>query len=386
MKKFYAVLMTTILLGLMGFVLVGGFFKYKNSVRAGQEKPVTSKHLQQLTYTRDGIKFVNHEPAEKVDSLPSVEKTAIQKQLDKNKFSGTCLLVKNGKIIYLQAFGNANNTTGKLNQINSVYPINSIQKGLTAYLIMQLIQEHRLNFTDKIGKFYPKIPGGQTVTIRDMLNMCSGYQLPKQMNYLASDEGVLKYNLSHLKYSSQQLEKFNYQEVNYTLLAGVVTKLTGTSYEKLIKQKIIDKLNLTNTGFMCLNNPQQPIGYNFNNNQWQAQKIKQYEISREFGASNIYMSVWDLYQSLAALRNGTLLSSQSKAELYQTTSKDPYVAGMYPLTQFNRIHGIGFGFESSVAMSSTGQDAVVLLTNHWNSKAAIQTTLTSQLYQIINPA
>lgn len=83
MKKFYAVLMTTILLGLMGFVLVGGFFKYKNSVRAGQEKPVTSKHLQQLTYTRDGIKFVNHEPAEKVDSLPSVEKTAIQKQLDK---------------------------------------------------------------------------------------------------------------------------------------------------------------------------------------------------------------------------------------------------------------------------------------------------------------
>lgn len=383
MKKIYAILLTLISLLLIGFILVGSFLKFRAAIKHGQERPIASKKVQQSVYTLDGVKFVNHSPAESVDFLPTTEKENIQHQLDKNKFSGTCLLVKNGKIIYLKAFGRANDATGKLNQINSVYPINSIQKGLTSYLIMQLVQKHRLNFNDKIGKFYPKIPGAQVVTIRDMLNMCSGYQLTKSMNYSTSDQGVLKYNLTHLKFNRQQVGKFSYQEVNFTLLAGVASMLTGTSYAKLIKQNIIDKLNLTDTGFMYLNNSQQPIGYNFDKNQWQPQKIKQYEITRELGTSNIYMSAWNLYQSLAALRDGALLSKQSKTELYQQSLKDPYVAGMYPMAQFNRMHGIGFGFESSVAMDSNGQTAVVLLTNHWNSQAMVQNTLLNQLYQVI---
>lgn len=165
MKKIYAILLTLISLLLIGFILVGSFLKFRAAIKHGQERPVASKKVQQSVYTLNGVKFVNHNPAESVDFLPTTEKENIQHQLDKNKFSGTCLLVKNGKIIYLKAFGRANDATGKLNQINSVYPINSIQKGLTSYLIMQLVQKHRLNFNDKIGKFYPKIPGAQVVTI-----------------------------------------------------------------------------------------------------------------------------------------------------------------------------------------------------------------------------
>ncbi|KRM87711.1 serine hydrolase domain-containing protein [Liquorilactobacillus vini] len=361
----------------LGLIIFGGYL-VQRKLKTNQANVTAVKK------TKTKTSVFNH-VNQPIDHLNSIQRKTVAKLLTDTHFSGTCLLVRNGKITFLKAFGQANLKTDQPNQITTGYPINSVQKSLTGYLIMRLVLQHKLNLNQKVGAFYPKIPGGKTITLREMLNMCSSYRLLKPLKHPANDQQVINYDLAHLSYTPAKIGKYDYQEINYVLLAGIAEKLTKTSYQQLINKDLVQPLNLDQTGFLSVKRDRQlPVGYTISNNsQSIAQKIQPAVISNELGASNMYMSALDVYRVQAALRNGQLLPEKDDLYLYLQTPHDPYTAGMYPTPQYDRLHGIGFGFESSVAISNNGKNAVVLLSNHWNSHAMIQNTLLSQLYQQI---
>lgn len=325
----------------------------------------------------------NFEPTRSVDHLPAQKKQTVEKLLADNHFSGTCLLVTQGKIKFLRAYGWQNWQKKQRNQVATAYPVNSLQKSLTAYLMMKLVLNHQLTFDQKIGKFYPKVLGAQQITLREVLNMASSYQLKSPPTQAKTDQQVIKNDLTHLKYAPQRIGHYNYQDVNYTLLAGIAEKITGKSYQALADKYVIKQLHLLNSGFILNSSKKLPTGYMLQNNHWQKQQIKPTAVISELGASNMYMSAWDVYRFEAALRNGKLLPEKDDLYLYLQTPKDPYTAGIYPTPEYERLHGIGFGFESSAAISSNGKTAVILLSNHWNPQKMLQNTLLPQLYRLI---
>ncbi len=64
-----------------------------------------------------------------------------------------------------------------LKYLTTLYNIGSIQKGLTAVLIMRAVRDGKLFLTDTLARFYPYIPGAANITIQQMLQMASGLKL-----------------------------------------------------------------------------------------------------------------------------------------------------------------------------------------------------------------
>ncbi|WP_155723684.1 serine hydrolase, partial [Pediococcus acidilactici] len=94
-------------------------------------------------------------------------------------FSGSAILVKNNQIVDSYTAGVEDNEGGKKNRLTTAYEIDSLQKSLTAGLVMTLVNRHEIALTDRLNQYITGIPGSAEITIRQLLDMTSGLSLPK---------------------------------------------------------------------------------------------------------------------------------------------------------------------------------------------------------------
>src|SRR5690554_1938274 len=94
-----------------------------------------------------------------------------------NNFSGSVLVSKNGKPIFAKSAGYADDS--KLQEVSLLtrFDIGSIQKDLTAILVLQAHDEGLLNLDDTLDKFSLGFedPKSKKITIKHMLEHRSGF-------------------------------------------------------------------------------------------------------------------------------------------------------------------------------------------------------------------
>lgn len=132
---------------------------------------VRKEHLAAEKTTQKTI--VNSQPTEPKNSLSA----SIEQDLVEKNFSGTALVFKNGQIILNKAYGWKDQSKRIHNTINTQFCIGSVQKGQTAYLIMQAVKASKLSLDEKLSSFFPQIPNSNNISIKDMLNMSSGLRV-----------------------------------------------------------------------------------------------------------------------------------------------------------------------------------------------------------------
>lgn len=76
--------------------------------------------------------------------------TKIENLIHPKEFTGTLLVIKNGKVLLNKGYGYANKETNQLNTFQSLYYIGSIEKSITATAIMKLVDEGKIKLTDPI--------------------------------------------------------------------------------------------------------------------------------------------------------------------------------------------------------------------------------------------
>ena len=77
---------------------------------------------------------------------------------ENGQFSGAVLVAVNDDIIYNNAFGYANVEDGILNTSDTKFRIASFTKPFTAMLILQLVEEGRLQLDGKLIQYLPEFP------------------------------------------------------------------------------------------------------------------------------------------------------------------------------------------------------------------------------------
>ena len=189
------------------------------------------------------------QPSEKIDSIFS-------SLYAKNKFNGNVLIAEKGKVIYQKSFGIANETTGeKLNE-NSIFELASVSKQFTAMAIMMLKERGKLSLDDSIGKFIPRLKFYGNVTIRNLLNHTGG--LPDYMDPVmeaVKPEKRIADNNDIIKVlAAKQIPavfapgtKFEYSNTGYALLASVIERASGISYDEFLKKNIFLPLGMSNS-------------------------------------------------------------------------------------------------------------------------------------------
>lgn len=104
---------------------------------------------------------------EKLDQLLTAYTTQYQ-------FNGTALVSQNGVVLLNKGYGFKNVGSKNPNNENTIFEIGSITKQFTATVILKLAEQHKLSISDKLSKYYPNYPKGDSITIEYLLTHTSG--------------------------------------------------------------------------------------------------------------------------------------------------------------------------------------------------------------------
>ena len=293
------------------------------------------------------------------------EGKTFSQQLENKGFVGAALIIKNGQIILNKGFGYADANKNRENTPNTMFQIGSIQKGLTSALLMKLVEQGKVSLSDPVGKYLSGIRTGSQVTLRMMLDMRSGFRLSKLQDKVLSDEGIVRWSIANLQYYPRE---YSYQPVNFSLLAGVIEKASGQSYNALIQKEIIDKIGLSNTGFMpgLLKEANRAIGYTGSGSKATYNSpYTQPEVgyNRELGTGNIYATTGDLYKMLNGINQGQVFKKSNLAKL-RDLGDGQYTAGVYNYGTYTMGQGVVGAQAATTAIDTTGKYAVVLMSNN----------------------
>lgn len=205
--------------------------------------------------------------------------TLIIKRLDEylssanaaNKFNGTALIAKRGKILLNRGYGFKNVSNHSLNDTNTIFQIGSITKSFTSIVILKLQEEGQLSVNDKLSKFFPDYPEGNKITIKNLLTHTSGiYNYTDDIGeedtaiicYPVSKERVLEiFKNRKLKFSPGK--RFEYNNSAYFLLGMIIEKVEGKPYETVVRNLIFNLLQMHHSGFdfRNLNDTNKAQGY-----------------------------------------------------------------------------------------------------------------------------
>ncbi|WP_236008154.1 class A beta-lactamase-related serine hydrolase [Levilactobacillus andaensis] len=280
-------------------------------------------------------------------------------------------------------YANASNKTA--NDASTLFPIASLQKVMTGAIIEQLAANNKLSLTDKLSKYYPSVKNSSNITIRQLLNHRSGIDMGETTptSLLTTQASEINYTLSQLSVSGNQ--SFDYTNANYTLLAGIASKVTGQTYDQLVQSRIIQPLKLNNT-YSWNNLPAgQTVanGYSYTNGQdYTADGVSQNLMSSLLGAGNYYSTPEDYYTIQKGLRNGKILT---KTQYYDLSNdyKLNYAGGLYHESgNMKRVRGglTGAGYQTVLYGSEGNKSGVILFANQSPTKSL--NTLAKTLYQL----
>lgn len=262
------------------------------------------------------------EPTRRVDSLMST-----LYKLD--QFSGSILVAENGKALYSKSFGPEN-------QSGSVYTLGSVSKTLTATAILQLKEQNLVELDAKLANYLPDFPY-PGITIRHLLTHTSSLpdynlyeaEMEQKPGKIFSNADVIP-SLINWKKSLpfQPGEKWSYSNTNYCLLALVIEKVSGMSFEKYMQKNIFAAAGMMHTSFLNekdatftdrVTNYEYPflfstkleIADSLKKNRWRS-----YNMSGFVGQGNVMTTTADMLAFDQALYSGKLLSASSLREAF----------------------------------------------------------------------
>lgn len=353
--------------------LSGIYIEHARKQQAAAEKN-TDTELVSLPETSNGFK--NKQPIEPKNAVSA----NIEQALVEKNFSGTVLVFQQGKVILNKAYGWKDQAKKIHNTIATQYCIGSVQKGQTAYLIMQAVKSGKLFLDEKLSAFFPQVPNSENISIKDMLNMSSGLRIDEKkietLNTTDTKE-ILSETLRQTTVSPNA--GYSYQPVNYVLLAGILEQIYQTDYNSLFDKVLKDPMELKETDFYSESNKDQALSYSQSANGPVYAPTTASSYADELGTGNVFMSSGDLYQYFQNLFNDRYLTSQDRAELLHTYQGEKYASGLYTMENEYHTRGVKARFETVADFSKDGKTGIILLSNVWNQPKGYN-DLVGQLY------
>ena len=176
-------------------------------------------------------------------------------------FNGCVAVLYNDTTIYQKPFGFENISTKKNLCDESGFQLASVSKMFTAIAVLKLAEQNKLSVKDNFRNYFPDFPY-QNITIEKLLSHTSGlpnylffyYHLPKADSAGLSNQRVLDL-LTQYKPAVyfKPGRRFQYNNTNYVLLALLVEKLSGQTFQAFVKQNIFDVCGMSNSYFFLAN-------------------------------------------------------------------------------------------------------------------------------------
>jgi CubicO group peptidase (beta-lactamase class C family) len=300
-------------------------------------------------------------------------------------FNGSVLISHHGKILTNKGYGFSDPGKNIPNTTRTRFPVYSITKPMTATLVLQLSEKRLLQLNDPIARFFPGIPGADSITIEHLLTHTLGlYAYNNDFSMPVNSEDAIIAFLSAKKLRFQPGSQWEYCNTGYYLLGFIIEKLTGLSFEQSLYRSILIPSQMKNSGM------------NFRDAVFRNKATgHQFFYPDSFKTANLYADdelrsaggVWsttkDLYKFHLALQQYQLISARITEEAY-TPYKKQYGYGWFiDSLSGHRIishSGGAAGFRSYLVRIPEINSCIILLANAENIDL---TPLKDQLLRVL---
>jgi CubicO group peptidase (beta-lactamase class C family) len=261
-------------------------------------------------------------------SAQSTDSSSIPRRLDNylraahqaDRFSGVALVLHHGTVLLHKAYGVRNAATKAPNDTTTRFPLLSITKSFTAALILKLQEQGKLSINDKLSQYLPHVAKGDSITIHQLLTHTSGlfnytelideadsalvcHPVPKQRIIDIIQDKPLSFSPG---------TQFSYCNSGYFLLGLVIEKVTGRPYEQMMRELILQPLDMRHSGFDFINLPVQSRAQGYDT--LTAGYYSPYphpDSTVLYAAGGLYSTTGDMLRWAKAVANQQLLSARS---------------------------------------------------------------------------
>lgn len=230
-----------------------------------------------------------------------------------------------GQEPWIGASGFADPGQGRPMEPTTRFRIASISKIFTAVVVLQLVEEGRIDLDAPIATWLPDLVlPGETITVRQLLNHTSGlYDYLEDRNF--RDQAYQNPERSWtprelVEYAAQFPLSFppgaegawDYSSTNYVVLGMLVEQVTGQSLANEMRQRIFEPLGLEATFFA----PDEPIQGNQARGYGATDDLMNVPMSFAFATANLVSTVDDVQRFARALFYGQLLKAETRTMMY----------------------------------------------------------------------
>jgi CubicO group peptidase (beta-lactamase class C family) len=168
---------------------------------------------------------------------------------------GVVGVIKNGKIIFIKAYGLANFETKEPNKTSTLFNLGSVSKQFTAAAILLLANEKKLSLKDDIRKYLPDFPDyGYTITIENLVHHTCGIRSNDVLALMAgtqdsieTQDGIYSLIIKQKSLNFKPGDEFLYSNSGYVLLVKIIEKTSGMKFSKFIEQRIFQPVGMNQT-------------------------------------------------------------------------------------------------------------------------------------------
>jgi len=248
---------------------------------------------------------------ERVDALAAAD-----------KFAGTVIIARNGKVLMQSAYGEADRASHKRVNLDTQFRIGSMNKMFTAVAVLQLIEQNKLSLDGTVGDYwrdYPNHDVATRVTIRHLLTHTGGTGDIFTPEFNEHRLQIQTLNDYAKLYGRRALEfepgsQFRYSNYGFLLLGILIERVSGLSYYDYVQKNIYEPAGMNGTGSLPEAEPVpgRATGYLPGKDGWEPNTDTL--PWRGTSAGGGYSTVGDLVKFAAALEQGKLLSAHSLSE------------------------------------------------------------------------
>ena len=176
------------------------------------------------------------------------------------------VMIKDGKIIFNRGYGAKNNEKNSPVTPDTLFGVGSVTKSFTCLAIMQLWERGLLKLDDPVDQYLPLNldQNRPPITLHHLMSMSSG--LPNlgvaeniiyrftggqhKFNPLSGIEDLLQHiNEGQSEIAADPGERMFYLNSGYSLLAEVITRVSGEPFHRFVEKNILQPLQMNRSGF-----------------------------------------------------------------------------------------------------------------------------------------
>ena len=254
--------------------------------------------------------------------------------LENQNFNGA-VLVSNGSEVFRKGYGFADKENGIKAKSDTVFDIGSITKQFTGAAILKLEMMGKLSVEDRIGKHFRNVPQDKKeITIHHLLTHSAGFPggIGNDYEVVGREEYVKRAFATKLNYPVGS--RYDYSNVGFSLLAAIIEKTSGMTYEEFLTKHLFKPSGMMETGYLMpkWEKSRVAVGYR-GERRWGKPNEKPWgENSPSWhlvGNGGILSTVDDMHKWHLALLGTKVLSEEAKAKYFKRHIKEGEGARSY---------------------------------------------------------